>query len=406
MNMYSPVAVHMKKKMPAGNVQLKTAEVSALRSPHHDKSSNSERDLTDVSSFQRQNVGLQRDQALRLKRIDRVCRLRQIKGEVRQLYTYSPSKVSYCSNHKAASTYWIQVFRFLHNDTPPHIKRPADLPKYYTHMAPLRKTKKVDFMQKLNYEETLQNFRFMMARDPYERLWSVYIDKFILFDLYFWETADTNKGIGSNHKHKSHCKQISFEEFLIYVSTTGKTNPLVLNDHFQPIHIGCNPCRFKPNFVGHVETLNQEKNFILDKLGHTPNTNEIEDHEDHILHEITEISKFQFQQLSISSSSSKFCATMKNIQERIIVAFVLNGYLPLDLLDTFSPWLPISKDTFISKLVKVFKDSNRTAEDTRQQRETLRKEAYKKVPFQTLLSLQDIFKDDFLLFGYDPQPSY
>ena len=300
--------------------------------------------------------------------------------------------------------------------------------------------KKGQFLRKQDYEETMQNYRFMMARDPYERLWSVYIDKYVLLDLYFWQSfskrirdnflryaGDTRSSnpprwdkvnkITDNNKdqrarsnktrvssYESNCRQLSFEEFLIYVATLGKTSLDALNDHFQPIHIGCNPCRFKPDFIGHVETFIEEKSFLLKKIGLAPDIDGMDNYKDHIHHEIVTLSQFQFQLLSMSSFIS--CLTMKNIQERIAVAFVLNGYLPLDSLDTLGPLLPLSKNQFVNQLIQLFMDSNRTSDDIHQQRATLRKDAYKQIPYQTLLALKDIFKNDFLLFGYDPLPAY
>ncbi|GFS04793.1 carbohydrate sulfotransferase [Elysia marginata] len=381
---------------------------------------------------------------MRLKRINDVCKRYRIDGKVRKLYTFSPRNVSYCSNHKVASTYWIQVFRFLHNDTPPGVQRPIDISKYYTHQIPLRKTKKPNFHDKVNYEETMQNYRFMVARDPYQRLWSVYIDKFVLLDPYFWNnyfeliranflrdfgdakksllrnerannsaptldfssTSQFGKAAGLKHRPTFCKKQLSFEEFLHYIVATGESSTSAMDDHFQPVHIGCNPCIFKPDFVAKVETMNLEKGFLLERLGLSPDIDGEATYEDHVQREITTLSQFQFYLLINFGTPFSPCVTFKNLQERIITAFVLNGYLPLGSFDIISPLLPMEKDKFIDKLMQLVRISKRTAEDVHQQRENMRKEAYKKIPFQTLLSLQHIFKKDFLLFGYDSQPPY
>ncbi|GFN91008.1 carbohydrate sulfotransferase [Plakobranchus ocellatus] len=414
----------------AGTKQLKFDKEIAATSRLEDQSVNKSKGTT---LEQIESNGLQEVQRERLKRIENVCMNHQIKGEISWLFAYTPQKVSYCANHKVASTYWIQVFRFLHKEFPPGVRKPSEIPKFHAHLVPFTQTRKRSFKSKFDYEETMNNYRFMMAREPYQRLWSVYIDKYVLLDLYFWRqysrdirstllrgyenTGDfewSKDKLGSSDRLKeelrpvrgmsgSPCKQLSFEEFLIYIVSTGRSSVFALDDHLQPVHVGCNPCIFKPDFVGKVETLTQEKSFLLEKLGLDPDIDGVANYEDRVRYEIRTLAEFEFHLFELARDA---CVTMKNLQERIITAFILNGYLDRGSLDVLRPQLPIQKSLFTDKLMDLFKTSQRTPEQAQEQREEIRKEAYRKIPYQTLLSLQQLFKYDFLLFDYNPRPDY
>nr|KAG5691883.1 hypothetical protein BaRGS_033246 [Batillaria attramentaria] len=67
-----------------------------------------------------------------------------------------------------------------------------------------------------------------------------------------------------------------------------------MDDHFRPVHYGCNPCLFRPDFIGKIETMKQDSLHVLrrmrldDALIDTLSTS-------HVQHEISMLIEFNFE---------------------------------------------------------------------------------------------------------------
>lgn len=246
-----------------------------------------------------------------------------------------------------------------------------------------------------------------MARDPYQRLWSVYVDKFILLDMYFWrsflkEIIDTSRNHNIPKERISQCANVTFREFLTYVVEKGQTNPQNLDPHMRPIHYVCNPCVYQPHFIGRVESLTDEKEPILRRLG-LQELDDVQDFKHHVINEIDMITEFEYK-LWAGPHPFKSCMDEIQLEKRIIKVFILNGYL-LENVEEKLPPLPLGHKRISSMLSEAFVSTSRNIQEISLQRELLRTEAYKTVPRNILERLRDLYKYDFILFGYDNMPA-
>ncbi|KAH9498607.1 hypothetical protein Btru_007775 [Bulinus truncatus] len=84
----------------------------------------------------------------------------------------------------AACTFWLNILRFVNNNTGGHMYQTSfDIPRMITHNIIYEKLTPVN-LQIQSLPELSKKIRFMFVRDPYSRLWSAWIDKFLLPD--FW----------------------------------------------------------------------------------------------------------------------------------------------------------------------------------------------------------------------------
>ena len=86
----------------------------------------------------------------------------------------------------------------------------------------------------------------LFTRDPWARIWSSYVDKFVLPDSWL----DHGRSIMSRRKDKAKKKlcadNIQFVEFLDYVLNANR------DVHWRPVYAVCNPCVFHPQYLGKV----------------------------------------------------------------------------------------------------------------------------------------------------------
>ena len=100
----------------------------------------------------------------------------------------------------------------------------------------------------------------IIVRDPYERLFSGYMDKFFSpcsFPNLELKIISYFRARGKSRECQAGA---SFTEFLRYVTNTGV---LHVNVHFGPQYRQCLPCHVHYDYVGKMETFRQDAEFIL-----------------------------------------------------------------------------------------------------------------------------------------------
>ena len=110
----------------------------------------------------------------------------------------------------------------------------------------------------------LQTFKkIMFARDPYERLFSGYMDKFFTpCNMVPLETKVTKLIRGVTDE----CQPgVSFTEFLEYVTNN---HSVKVNPHFGKQSLICLPCQMDYDYIGKLETFRQDAEHILKEVVH------------------------------------------------------------------------------------------------------------------------------------------
>lgn len=119
--------------------------------------------------------------------------------------------------------------------------------------------------------EGVGNFtKFLFVRHPLERLVSAYQDKLVRNNT----TYHNNVGKGIIRKYRKKPSPLSlqmghdvtFPEFVSYIIDEWKDAKKPLDTHWRPVVNLCLPCVMRFDFIGKLETLNQDVDFLLWKL--------------------------------------------------------------------------------------------------------------------------------------------
>lgn len=193
-------------------------------------------------------------------------------GITEKQFLYSDKAgVVYCSVPKVACTSWKKVLHlfngkvksideFKRREEAHEIKIP-DFTRF------LRKRRIMEW--KINHYYT-----FMFVRHPFERIVSAYRNKLSDPDSTYYQ-----KSIGSiilrkyreglSPEEYTAGRSVTFVEFINFILDQYKEKGLAYFDpHWQLIVKLCNPCRTKYNFVGKMENLLEDADFILNSVGY------------------------------------------------------------------------------------------------------------------------------------------
>ena len=183
------------------------------------------------------------------------------------IYVSHGHQFLYCQTPKVGSTNWLRVLSLLEGG-----KNDDDVKSIYNFPIPL-----LSYLDETEQEKVLLNYRkFMVIRDPFERILSAYKSKFLPFKNFsvplFSELS--RKIIQHYRSSKSLSKQIypTFEEFVKFVIDESKSIKIQSHysepRHWLPQNELCYPCDIDYDFILKMdEILNIESDFILDALG-------------------------------------------------------------------------------------------------------------------------------------------
>mmetsp|Transcript_7447 Transcript_7447/g.13461 ORF Transcript_7447/g.13461 Transcript_7447/m.13461 type:complete len:343 (-) Transcript_7447:1139-2167(-) len=179
-------------------------------------------------------------------------------------------RLVYCPMPKVANSNWKYLIRKVEglddfdNLTLAHNAELSGL-RYLSDYSP------VDVESILFGDEELKQppfFKFTFVRDPYTRLLSAYLDKFLNKDtsseeyrlfvaqIYSWKYV-RNKDLSSEPK----------PSFRAFIDELLKQNPSKMNLHWMPQTMVCGFGDLPYDFVGRFETLLSDASTVLDKIG-------------------------------------------------------------------------------------------------------------------------------------------
>ncbi|XP_078683985.1 carbohydrate sulfotransferase 14-like isoform X1 [Branchiostoma floridae x Branchiostoma belcheri] len=214
-----------------------TSQLRTLK--HGCRDGNAARDVSDLSSRQRWSA------------LHHII----VNDEYRFLYCYVP---------KVACTTWKRVISVLEGrfSNPEHI--PMDMYKFH-----MQNWTYLSHYPAASVAYRLQHYyKFMFVRDPLARLVSAFRDKFErrmeAFSLKeAWNILEKYRQGPLSLPDVSH-PNITFQEFVQYVVDTP---PRSMNQHWRPYLDVCQPCAIHYDFVGHLDTLEDDAKTILSAVG-------------------------------------------------------------------------------------------------------------------------------------------
>ena len=178
-------------------------------------------------------------------------------------------EVLYCSVAKAACTSWKRMMPVFDGKIadPMDFKSKEEVHRYRHSWLSNVKNKTEVERRKRDY------FKFFFVRHPFQRLLSAYRNKFLnpYNDAYQRiigpKIAKYTRPNSTLHEGES-VKDIKFSEFvdyILYLHYVKKTK--FLDHHWGVAHNLCDPCNVQYDFIGKVETLEEDANQVLRRIG-------------------------------------------------------------------------------------------------------------------------------------------
>ncbi|XP_041374758.1 uncharacterized protein LOC121387646 [Gigantopelta aegis] len=341
----------------------------------------------------------------RQKNLQDIC-LTHPAGKLRRIISHDRYKLACCVVPKAGCTFWINVFRFLYNETGEvNVNSPNDIPRLVTHRGPRRKMKFYNMTTAGNFLP--YTFRFLFTREPYSRLWSAYVDKFLLPDFWCLEAKRIGDQRWNRRRNRpsGFCKRfcvsdVSFVELLNHIVLSDIDE---LNEHLSPVSHMCDPCTFRPDVIGTMETFAKDSYYILSQvnLGHL-----IGDHntKTYVEHELAMLTEYNFGLFQFPYCGR--CMNRADVAKRLWKAFQINGYLPNDAKLPLEHLKNITTDRFLDIAMKTYRERPSSPAQMKRQKKKALIDAYRSVPQNIMDKLKSIYATDFLMFDYDPDPSW
>ena len=350
---------------------------------------------------------LRQEQQRRIRHIRDACaneslfRNKVYTGKSSLLYYYSSGyNFSYCKVPKAGCSFWTQVFAILRKGT-----EQSDKVFGMTRKNIHRKLKNGN---KLNFgsKTQLNSQSVLVSRDPFSRLFSAFIDKMFLPLFYGLAIQIVKRQRNLKYNALTCANDITFQEFLddlIQNANQGKT----LNRHWAPIISLCKPCEVNALSLVKQESFSTDVEYTLKEIG-------ISDEEYAVIHDALHDHRIEstipgiVQTVLTLSFSSRRCMTRIEVARRIWKSFQIQGYLkdnipfPRSLINTETK---AKSAKYLSDVIlRTIRDNPLTSDESKRQRRHALETAYKHISERTIRYIQDIYKQDFVLFDYPLEP--
>ena len=307
-------------------------------------------------------------------------------------------KLVYCSVQKVGCTFWNRVFQILTNSK--NISNPFQIKTVNAYEGYLTGNK-LPFEQLYKILNSFQ--KFMFAREPFGRLLSFYIDKLYAPNSLFWKIVGTT--VAKKYRNNATEKSImcghdaTFEEVVRYFLDAQKT-PTNQDSHFLPIFEQCRPCDINYNYIGKLETFEEDTTYLLNKFNLINVVNFEDFQKETEIDAINEAVDWVYAMWKkVSHCISKRDALFRTYR-KLQIRGILNDKIPF----------PVSEDHDITReeckllFLEVHGKSGSSAE-RKGNRQRAFIEAYKRIPPDLFGELRDVLSIDAALFGYETYPS-
>lgn len=337
--------------------------------------------------------------------------LKKAPGSILSPHVLTQKRVLYCPVEKVGTTFWRRVFYMLAATTDKRTYRqPYDVP-IVTALKNTRLYTPVGYgASRLSALLKQNSFSFMFARNPYSRLLSAYIDKLVPPNPYYWKAFGRNavtkfrpKGPRANNMAVVSGHDVTFAEFLKYVISVEKL-PKTPDPHISSIKRMCKPCSHSYTYIGKMESFTDDAMFVMKKLGMNQSVNILKNT---LTNYSTDdaITDSIYSPFSWKKDIVKIISWEKALQ-RIWLKLQMRGIISMEIkLDTSNGRLGnVTSKEFVSLARAAHKSSDPGL--LKRQKDMVKTEAFASVPLADLKAFRELFHDDFVLFDYDPSPSY
>ncbi|XP_005095308.1 carbohydrate sulfotransferase 14-like [Aplysia californica] len=340
------------------------------------------------------------------ERVSQICSVSQKASESftnRALFSRK-YKFLYCPVEKTASTFWRRFFYQLIYTHP--VKSPFDVSVQRTlserfASAQLPKDKLAKWLD--------SSTKLLFVRDPYSRLFSAYIDKLMSPNPVYWKQWGQpailkfrQNPSGSRKGHRPCGDDVTFKEFVSFVTDSGWRSDV----HLIPINRLCTPCTFHYTVIGKMETFKRDAVHLLSYLKMSESQIGFERMDsDAVVDAIEDSSKDSLSPNWLKDTLK--CINKEGVAKRILRKLQIRGFVSwrYKLTLTSDEIRKLDFRTFVKLLTESRKDPLFNKTELKIQKKQAFLEAMITLEDSQFIDIQNLFFEDFVMFGYDAIPS-
>jgi hypothetical protein len=252
-------------------------------------------------------------------------------------------------------------------------------------------------------------FSFMVVREPYGRLFSTYCNIFY-FPKEDWLYRGTKliklTRLNISNDSLLYGHDLSFSELVKYTVDTFEIGDR-LDEHVRPMHHkSCNPCSFKFDYIVHLETLQNDFDFIFNKLQEET----VEMYKKDIVISLKKWTtlgpiKHLFKTIPLLKGSN---ISVYDVYLRAWCYYQITGQVlkTINFPYNESDLIDIKKEDFLRQLTKAMNVSAVYKDKLKLQRAEAMIQAYSTISDEYMERLSNVVLGDCLLFGYDNKPAH
>ncbi|KAL4220077.1 hypothetical protein ACF0H5_020488 [Mactra antiquata] len=309
------------------------------------------------------------------------------------------NKLVYCAIEKIGCTFWKRVFQIINGfknvSDPFHIQGIRAYEGYLT-------AKGMTF-DRIHYL-LRQSQKFMFVREPYERLLSGYVDKLFAPNAAYWSFIGTfivqqfRENATAEAKRCGH--DVTFEEFVRYFIHSQHNN-MRRDAHFVPNFEHCRPCEIDYEYIGKLETFEEDTLFLLKELKLDDKVQFDNFEKETERDAIVDAADYVF---SMQRAITR-CMTMHEALYRAYRKLQIRGIISKDVPFPFEgdTSREIGIDEYKKALLQAHARSGPTSSRKSNRKEAFL-EAYSTLPHELLMQLKDDLSIDANLFDYEVLP--
>ncbi|KAK3584673.1 hypothetical protein CHS0354_001257 [Potamilus streckersoni] len=309
-------------------------------------------------------------------------------------------KLVYCAIEKIGCTFWKRIFQILigfkNVSDPFHIQGIHAYEGYLT-----AKGMSFDTL----YMLLRTSRKFMFVREPYERLLSGYVDKLFSPNAAYWNFI--GKFVVSNFRTNpsplsSECgHDLTFEEFARYFVYSQLTNER-RDAHFVPNFEHCRPCEIDYDYIGKLETFEEDTLFLMHKFNISDKVQfkdfKSETERDAIVDAADYVFAMRAPIVKCMSFSEALFRCFRKLQIRGILSKNVQYPFPLNVERN------ININEFKEAMLDLHAISGPSEERLKNRQEAFI-EAYSSLPLDLMENIRQAVFIDASLFGYEQFPS-
>lgn len=369
------------------------------------------------------------EQRKRVDRINYVCAYRELSTTKHrkfiELVYANKYNLAYINIPKIGSTFLKQVFYLLKFGT-------EDADEVFTRVRSAVHGLNAQLFTHAKINDLENMITLITVRNPFTRLFSVYIDKIYLplvlimgkninyentlaklINNTNWSKQneiDVQQDINRLRKQLACTIDISFQNFLDYVLATSITDKVIF-DHYGPCSqlMSDSLCNLSQVVLLKQETFSDDVYYLLKLINVEDDITNIVEKYMHTLRAESTISSVVYTVYRIIKSQGDLddCWTLSKVVERMWKAFQIQGYISDN---SEFPKTNVSDEQAENEkyVVNMMLDEVRqrplSEEQRRVQRRMATVNAYKSIDQFSIRRIQDIYALDFELFGYDTDP--